>query len=186
MQQWLDVIKGMSDYSGGWFSGFTLLASDPLPQTSFTELLSESYNFAKLQMAMPRTLWILERSLNWDCSTISDQVLISKMPVQKELKERRHPWNRVGFTENVGCVGNESCSGLTEIGGEVGEGRHPSIQPSLISCLCASGFFPAICGMAGSQPLGSVLFLGRRDFRSSDRGAASLSLNERRQSMHFI
>ena len=38
MQQPLDIIRGMLDNNAGWFPGFTYLAGDPLPQTSFAEL----------------------------------------------------------------------------------------------------------------------------------------------------
>lgn len=52
MPQQFDIIKTMLDYNGGQFAGFTLLASDPLPQTSFANFCG-SYTLAQLQMAMP-------------------------------------------------------------------------------------------------------------------------------------
>ena len=169
MQQQLDIIRGMLDNNAGWFPGFTHLAGDPLPQTSFAELPNGS----------------LCKVANSNTTNLRDLIEMSKLELyqytgsstarslfKRDEKNRGILRTELASQKMRACVENESCSGLVEMRGQWGRG--------------SSGLARSLLQAQHHLSQQVTPLLGHVQFQQLWQWAASLLLNDRCHSRHFI
>ena len=150
MQQQLDIIRGMLDNNAGWFPGFTHLAGDPLPQTSFAELPNGS--LCKVANSNTTNLRDLTEMLKLELYQYTGSSTARSL-FKRDEKNKGILRTELASQKMRACVENESCSGLVEMRGQWGRG---SSQHLALPGFLLLGSFFSILWIGQIPPTGSA------------------------------